>query len=761
MAPSTGQREFVKALVASSVLVWSCLLRGAETDGRQTKPSQAQSGPGASAPDAAAEGKAEALAAQKEFRRRGGMCMNSRVYAPARREARVPRDIGQTPVIHPRLRERRGRVICYAVDGDTLWAADDQALYQIDGRGGRLVRTFDHGDGLPDRTIQSIAPSGPVVWLATLSGLARLDVAAGVIRPTPDVSFTVGRLTAGANGVWLASDAGVYSLRPGPSGWKKLPEAPGQQTVATRVRSGFWWFRWRNREISLIRGVVPDESGVSVLMERTLARYGTRTGAWEKIADDVWEAESRDGTIWALCSGGVLRYDTRTGTQRTAAYGAGPADGRAVALLPTDDSLFVASHGRCDAKAKEFTGFTGGGISRLDLRTGTWSVTDAIDGIPVHFTDSLYSDGRDAWAGVMLYDKAIQRGAHPGMAHVKRWLPHPSGIGLARYRDGGWSLLARRGLKDKPCWIGPHGVGVHLDSVGPQTVGMLCSVGDRLWGACRILPEHWYGGYTVSAGCLAKRSGDGWEPVLDLRTEQLGLEGEFPAVMGVSRSHGGVWLAEGHQRVLDIREVAGRCWVIAQTGLYVFDPERDRFAAVVREPDRLYGRATAAVAAGRAVWFGGDGGTVSRLSRETGRLELVGLVPGRTVTGLARDGERLLVKTTAAAFTLPLSLDGAKQLPVADVIAFDGERWAPASVPWPAGPEVSWTCRYAGPHRDKGKSQVNYLQHDGRRVGFLRGVFRPRVLCEDNVGGRLWLASYAGVLSVPLERAGEEGRAGE
>ena len=47
--------------------------------------------------------------------------------------------------------------------------------------------------------------------------------------------------------------------------------------------------------------------------------------------------------------------------------------------------------------------------------------------------------------------------------------------------------------------------------------------------------------------------------------------------------------------------------------------------------------------------------------------------------------------------------------------------------------------------------QENYLDRDEAPVAFLRGVFRPQVLCEDPAGGMLWLASYAGIASVPLE----------
>ena len=71
--------------------------------------------------------------------------------------------------------------------------------------------------------------------------------------------------------------------------------------------------------------------------------------------------------------------------------------------------------------------------------------------------------------------------------------------------------------------------------------------------------------------------------------------------------------------------------------------------------------------------------------------------------------------------------------------------WAVAST-WSAGsgkvePGASaYACR----------KKRNHLYHGTRRVAFLKGVFRPRVLCEDRVGRKLWLATYSGVASSPL-----------
>jgi len=312
--------------------------------------------------------------------------------------------------------------------------------------------------------------------------------------------------------------------------------------------------------------------------------------------------------------------------------------------------------------------------------------------------------------------------------------------------------------------MGPHGKGVYLDTLGPQNVEMMCQAGERLWGVCRVVPEHWYGGYTLSVGGLAEeKAGDVWQASIKLRTAELGLAGEHPAVLGMSRSHGGVYLAEGHARILGIENVDGRCCVISQTGVFVHDPAADRFQCVVRESDRLYFRATSGAPAADAVWFGGDGGTVSRLDRTTGRLALVGVVPGRTVVGIGAKGGRVVVTTQPGEAALPVSLSDAPSLPQADVLVWDGRRWTVGSeadkrnVPPPR--EASLTCRFKGGHFDATKRQANYLDRDGKPVAYLRGVFRPNVLCEDQKAGVLWLATYEGIASVPLDLGDTRGGA--
>ncbi|MFO7900001.1 MAG: hypothetical protein R6V58_13190 [Planctomycetota bacterium] len=688
--------------------------------------------------------KDQALAGQREYRRRGGHCMNSSVYRPAMRESRLPRDIGDTPVIVPHLRQRFGKLVCYTVAADGLWAADDQTVFHVR-TDGRTVRRFDASHGLTDHTVQAIAVTAGGVWLATLGGLARLDPEAGTIETVPGVTFTIGEFATHGNDAWLVTDAGTWRLTAAQT-WQKLSDFPGQERLATSVRAGFWWFRWHNKEIRLIADAFATADGFYLLHERTLYHRGG--GKWTTVTRNAWRAMPQGRIVWALCTQGVYRYDPDAGSGRLHKYGDGPAVGRPVAMA-ADDAFFLASHGNYNPKARRFGGFSGGGISRF--HNGKWTVTNRIGDVNVHFPDSLHVHNGDVLAGVMLYDKPVQRGAHPGMAHVKRWDPHPSGLGLARFHNGEWSVVTRRGLKTLPRWMGPHGIGVHLDVMGPQHVDHIACTGGRVWGVYRVFPEKWYGGYYPSAGCLACKKNGKWEPVFDLRTEQLGLAGEHPGLLGMSRSHGGVYLAEGHLRVLGVEAIGGRCWVISHAGIHVYDAARDRFVPVVEQADRLYFRAMCAAPAPDAVWFGGCGDTVSRLDRKTGRLKLVGVVPGRTIVAIRADAGTVSVSTAPGKATLPATLADAPRLPAADMIVFGGKAWKPGTGKVSA-PKTAYTCGFKAPHgrRRRGRRQVNYLRRGGKRIAFIKGVFRPKVLAEDPIARKLWIATYGGVLSVPL-----------
>jgi len=691
-------------------------------------------GPAAQGPDEPPP--PEVKAAMEELWRRG-RCLLSSVHKPAARESAVPEDIGHTQVLDPRLYARRAALLCYALHGQTIWAADDQSLYQVDGKAGKLIRRFGPPNGLPNVPIQAIAPAGDALWLATRSGLARVDPKTGRIAPLPDIRFKLARLAAGPSGLWLVSDAGAYRLAPGQSRWRRLPDFPGQEQLAKITRRGFWSALWRNRRLATIPSMFATDDGLYVVCLKRLLRYHPAGNEWLQISDQAWQAIPQARAVWALTTSGAVRYDPAAGRTEQFQSGQGPAAGRPITAAATDRAFFMASQPDYDDKAKRFVG---GGISRLDLTTGTWTITETVDGADIRFVSALLADGDQVWAACTLYDRAVELGAHPGMAHVKRWRPHPSGLGLLRCSGGRYTLIKGERLETEKRWVMGQKDTVKPDCVGPESIESLCRCGTRAWGVYRMVPEQYYAGYYISAGCLAVRSEDEWQKRFDTRTSELDLGGEQPELMLISHSHGDrIVLAEGHPVVLGIEQVAGRAWAVCESGLFVHDPQSDRFTPVVQEEFRLYWRATAAAAGKGEVWFGGDGGTISRLDRDSGCLELVGVVPGRKIVAIRVEQNRVAVRTAKTTVTLPVSLRSAPRLPEADSLVFDGKTWSAASARVePAGSSLS--CR----------EKSSYLYRGDRQIAFLKGVFRPTVLCEDSSGNKLWLATYHGVASIPL-----------
>jgi hypothetical protein len=226
-----------------------------------------------------------------------------------------------------------------------------------------------------------------------------------------------------------------------------------------------------------------------------------------------------------------------------------------------------------------------------------------------------------------------------------------------------------------------------------------------------------------------------------MQTAELGLDGDQPEIVEASASHGELVMADGHAAVLGLQTIGGRLWAVCESGLFVHDAKSGKFAPVLKEEFRSYWKCTAAVADDAGVWFGGDSGTISRFDRKDGVLRLVGVAPGRRVTGMNITGG-LTVLTEKAPVCLPASLRTAAKLPDANILVFDGKQWS-------AGAKAGMSFK---PHYSM-TAHTNYLASDGRRIAFLKGVFQPEVLCEDPAGKALWLSTWEGIARVSLAEA--------
>lgn len=687
---------------------------------------------------------AKVAAAMKDLWRRG-RCLLSHVHKPAGRESTVPSDVGSLPVLRPRLLGRRGELLCYAVDAATLWTADDQSLHQIDAAGGKLIKTFTRADGLPDSAIESIVPTRGAVYLVTRTGLAVLDRKSGRIAAGPDIRFAVGRLAVHGEEVWLVSDAGCRRLAAGGKTWRKVPDPPQWSKFAQTVRRGFWIGKRRSRLRTLLPWSAANEDGLYVISLGQLLHFSPSRNQWRQVGRSAWQAMLHGRKLWAMTTTGLLSYDPASGETRQYRTGGDLAAGRPIAMAATGEAVFLATQPDYKADKRRFVG---GGISRLDLETGKVTTTETVDGLDMRFVSTLRADGRRLWASCLVYDGVVHLSAHPGMAHVKRWKPKFKGLALLTLDAGKWTVVQLPEFPTEKRWVMGQRGKVEPGKIAPGSIESLFPCGDRLWGALRMFPRKYYSGYFVSAGCLARRTDGKWVGRAETRTKELDLVGEYPEVMLISHSHGvRIVLADGQPIVLGVEPIAGRTWAVCQSGAFVLDTAGKRFTPVVRQADRLYWRATAAVAARDAVWFGGDSGTISRLDRATGRLAIVGVAGGRKIDAMGfRDG-RLVVRGTKTAVSLPPTVASATALPDADCLTLDIEAktrtFKPARVTLPAA--------------DTGLSfrpKSNYLYKGDRRIAFVASIYRPKILCRDPNADRLWLTTYSGVAWVRLPSQG-------
>ena len=676
----------------------------------------------------------EIKAGMEEMWRRG-VCQLSSVYLPAQKQAPVPAGIGTTPVLVPRLYNAKGLLLCYAADGENIWAADDQALYELNASSGKETRRYTKLDGFPDLPVQSIVTTGEHVWLATQDGLARLSKKEGRITVVPEVQCNLGRLAAGKSGVWLIGAQGAYRLIPGESKWKQLPAFPGQTELSEMARRGFWSRLWRDKlQTALPEAIATDNAFYAICFD-TLLKFEVASGSWSTIARQVSQCVQGDKEIWCLTTGGLAR--ARDGESKPTIYssGQGLAAGRPLGLAVTRQAVWVISEPDYDAPSKTFKG---GGISRLDLAAKTWTITEKVDGTDIRFTTAISAQGNDAWVACSLYDKIDEFSAHPGMAHVKRWLPHRTGIGLLQYRNGNWTLARGEQLKTEKRWVLGQTGEANTDLLGPQSVERICAAGGRIWGEYRVSGEKYYAGYYISAGCLAEFRGEIFKPVFDVRNQELDMTGEQPDLLLISLSHGEIVRGEGQPIVLGMEVVAGHMCIITESGVYLFNEKTGKFQAALHEPFRAYWRVTAAAVDKNAIWFGGDAGTISRLDRATGQLELMGVMKGRKITVMVATDQGIAVKSEKTDVVLPIQLAETKEIQGTEVV-WDGKEWRPSDA------ALAIQRSAFGFEKDS-----DYLTKAGKRTAFVKGIFKPVVLCEDKTGGLLWLGTHNGVAAVRL-----------
>ena len=266
---------------------------------------------------------------------------------------------------------------------------------------------YRFGGGLDKAQFMPVAVDGPFLWVGTGSGLLRY-------RPGDDFAEL------------FNADTGL----------------PGERITALAVDGGRVAF-----DLSRVTG--PHASaGLGVF------RMDPERPRWRRVLGGAWDLRWDGAVLWAALGGELdARGEPGGPIRRYLPEADGPRHGSVACLAVSAAEVWCGMFGDYDRTAENFSG---GGISRLDRRTGAWAHYTTADGLARDYTCSLAADGREVWAAH--WDEA--RGLSRFDRATGRWSAVLRGTGG---EEVGGTRLA---LDGPAVWIGQQGGLVRLDRAG-------------------------------------------------------------------------------------------------------------------------------------------------------------------------------------------------------------------------------------------------------------------------------------------------------
>lgn len=127
----------------------------------------------------------------------------------------LPDDLSATTSVEPQAGSGFGFAPVYRllVAGNALWIATGSGLYRMDPESGR-TRRFGLSDGLPAEDVRALAPAPDGIWIGTTQGLAVVTTGDKIVRFGAN-RVAITSLIAVRETLWVGSTAGVGVMPPG------------------------------------------------------------------------------------------------------------------------------------------------------------------------------------------------------------------------------------------------------------------------------------------------------------------------------------------------------------------------------------------------------------------------------------------------------------------------------------------------------------------------------------------------------------------
>lgn len=687
---------------------------------------------------------------------------NACVVTFASQHSAVPRELhGATP-IGGRLFPLKRKFTACTRDARFLWAATDNAIYQVDLQARRVVRSYGKREGLPGHAVYDVASDGDRLFIVHHGGVALLKIGGEAVVDQGQLKSAFARPFVAADRTWLIADTGTYCLKAGSDLPESFPPLPTAGRIATAIRKGIWLPDWKRTTAYFV--VSPAALGDRLYVSSFGSVYELDGGTWKRVPARASVVEARAERIWLLDPKGLVEYDPKTGNSQTHSP-PGVGEGRFTGLLVTDLSAWVTAEPKPGPAGREYIG---GGVARFSFGTGTWQTWQTLGGMPAGHASCFQGEDGAIWV-VTMAGTYRDKSAHPGMAYVKKKIFEATDSGLHRLgrETVEWQSTSLPMARIENRFICGQDGGGGKDWIVLQSVKDLCVGPKRVLATVRLFPERYFSGYWPSISQIASRTGDGpWTGQFIHHPDQLNLQGEQPRCLNISNKGVMVLKAVAHDDVLSQFLVDGVHWAVTEGCIAFLDEEQNRWHKVMETGFRWYWRATAALDDGGSLYVGSDRGLVSRLDFGAGQFELLGALQDRAVARIGKndEGDIVVIGRPPPIGMLPVQMPKDLRFIDADVAKFDGENWReglPSDLPaeaasgWSVEP-IQQGKNFKSFLRDK--SVGNFLwgpvagRADPQPRLYVREVYCPRFLCLSPDGNRMWLSTYTGLLRLEPER---------
>ncbi len=615
-----------------------------------------------------------------------------------------------------------GRVNDVELLGRSIWVATSGGLVELDRQTREVVRLHTPLDGLPHPDCTDLAAVEDALWIATPAGLVQMEPEPGrfeVLDSSPVASL---HPQPERQVLWaLGRDGAVrVDLATGKTRGSRFSRA-----LSPRVFDDELWLphTGSDRDIAL-RRLWPLTGRSQDFPEDGPLPVDAYVSGLQCTGDGVWTSVAKRGRYSHshYTGGGLARIDRRTGETR---------------LFTTDDGLpgnhvhMIQAHGEdlwavCAEKEWDSYRYSGGGLARYSAGTGEWeqhlNIGGALHGQPTALKEI---DG-ELWVATQEYEDTRWMIVAWGMGPVKRRMPVVKHLSLCRWRDDteGWEVHR---------FPAEHSYARITD---------FDLTGDRIW--LRIARTN----VAEEPAWRAAKAGGEWLATIPRAS------GELEWSLRIDRSSAGVgWPSKSATTEV----VEDTLWVWNEPELRYFDKDAGTWHTItwpsplpVAEPEQVAAR-------NGEVWVGTRGGCLARLDPSThsfrvqSRLQTFGSpLQWAQVQGLTIDEAGALWVTSTAGITTPpvsiYSIVHPDQIPVwrspnCLLRVENGEVAAPSLAPW------SWARRgETGRVSFVPPDEVSTPKRSGTdysSFGVAGGIYpgEPGVACVLVEDDRVWLAS--------------------